>query len=48
MFELVLPMERAIRLFRFIDSDNNGLIKLNEFRGFWNFNAVEAMRRIES
>ena len=41
-------MKRAIRLFRFIDSDNNGLIKLSEFRAFWDFNAVQAMRRIES
>ena len=48
VFELVLPLKRAIKLFRFIDVDSNGLIKLNEFRAFWNFNAVEAMRRIES
>lgn len=47
VFELVIPMDKVMKLFRFIDSDFDGLIKLNEFKEFWDFNAIEAMKKIE-
>ena len=32
VFDLVISMDKVMKLFKFIDSDKDGLIKLSEFK----------------